>query len=101
MTLEALYQMLKELDLPLAYNHFKESQKPPYVIYLMEDSSNFGADNKVYHQIDNKAIELYTDKKDRKLEKELEELLDEKELFYEKEEAYIEKEAMYRVRYEL
>lgn len=101
MTQEQIYNLLDTLGLPVAYSHFKETKKPPYLIYLTEDTSNFGADNKVYYKIDNWVIELYTDKKDINLEIRLEALLDDVELYYEKYETYIDTEKMYQVRYEI
>ena len=101
MTLEELYQTLQQLNLPIAYSHFKSPLKPPYLVYLVEDTQNFGADNRVYHQIENLVIELYTSKKDIILEKKLEALLNEKEFYYEKVETYIDSEKLYEVRYEL
>lgn len=101
MTTDRLYEILKQLNLPLAYNHFKNPQKSPYLIYMADDSDNFAADNKVYHKINNFAIELYTDKKDIQLETQLEELLDAHDLYYEKYEAYIDTEKLYQVRYEI
>ncbi len=101
MTQEQIYSLLDTLGLPVAYSHFKETKKLPYLIYLTEDTSNFGADNKVYYKIDNWVIELYTDKKDINLEIRLEALLDDVELYYEKYEAYIDAEKMYQVRYEI
>ena len=101
MTLEEIYETLQQLNLPIAYSHFKSPLEPPYLVYLVEDTQNFGADNRVYHHIENLVIELYTTKKDIVLEKNLETLLNEKELFYEKVEAYIESEKLYEVRYEL
>lgn len=101
MTHEQIYNLLQQIKLPLAYNHFKETQNTPYLIYLTEDTSNFGADNKVYFKINNWVIELYTDKKDLNLEAKLEKLLDEAELYYEKYEAYIDTEKIYQVRYEI
>lgn len=101
MTHEQIYDLLQQLKLPLAYNHFKETQHTPYLIYLTEDTSNFGADNKVYFKVDNWVIELYTDKKDLNLETRLEVLLEDAELYYQKYEAYIDTEKMYQVRYEI
>lgn len=101
MTLEELYQTLQQLNLPIAYSHFKSPLEPPYLVYLVEDTQNFGADNRVYHQIENLVIELYTSKKDIILEKKLEVLLNEKEFYYEKVETYIDSEKLYEVRYEL
>ena len=101
MTNNALHDLLKQMNLPLAYNHFKGAQEAPYLIYLTEDSSNFGADNKVYQKIDNFVIELYTNKKDLNLETKLEVLLEDADLYYEKYEAYIDTEKMYQIRYEI
>lgn len=101
MTLEEIYETLQQLNLPIAYSHFKSSLEPPYLVYLVEDTQNFGADNKVYHQIENLVIELYTAKKDITLEKKVEALLNEKEFYYEKVETYIDSEKLYEVRYEL
>lgn len=101
MTIEALNEILKEMKLPVAYNHFKSIQNPPYLIYFCEGSHNFGADNKVYQKNDNFVMELYTSKKDSALETQLEELLNLNELYYEKYEAYIDIEKMYQVRYEI
>lgn len=101
MTHEQIYTLLKQMKLPIAYNHFKEPQNTPYLIYLSEDTSNFGADNKVYHKIDNWVVELYTDKKELNLETRLEVLLEDAELYYEKYEVYIDTEKMYQVRYEI
>lgn len=101
MTLQELYETLQQLNLPISYSHFKSPMEPPYLVYLVEDTQNFGADNRVYHQIENLVIELYTSKKDIILEKKLEALLNEKEFYYEKVETYIDSEKLYEVRYEL
>ena len=101
MTYEQLYQLLQKMKLPLAYSHFNKSQEPPYLVYFTEDTSNFGADNKVYFKETNWTIELYTDKKELNLETKLEVLLEDAELYYEKYEAYIDTEKMYQVRYEI
>jgi phosphomevalonate kinase len=101
MTLEVLYRILQQIQLPLAYNRFKSMQAPPYLIYFAEDSSNFGADNTVYHKIDNLVIELYTHTKDQSLETQLEALLNAHDLYYEKYEVYIDSERIYQVRYEI
>ena len=101
MTQEQIYNLLQRMQLPVAYNHFKETKSLPYLVYFTEDTSNFGADNKVYYKIDNWVIELYTDKKDINLETKLEALLEDAELYYEKYEAYIDTEKLYQVRYEI
>lgn len=98
---EQLYELLKQMKLPLAYSHFSKAQNPPYLVYFTEDSNTFAADNRVYFKEANWVIELYTDKKDLNLETRLEVLLEDAELYYEKYEAYIDTEKMYQIRYEL
>ncbi len=101
MTQAQIYELLKQMKLPLAYNHFKQAQSTPYLVYLTEDTSNFGADNKVYFKVENWVVELYTDKKEINLETKLEVLLEDAYLYYEKYETYIETEKIYQVRYEI
>lgn len=101
MTLDKVCEMLKQMNLPLAYNHFKSEQNPPYLVYMVSEIESFSADNKVYHQEDRFSIELYTDKKDIQLETRLEILLEDHEVYYEKYETYIDTEKMYQIRYEI
>ena len=101
MTLDKVCKMLKQIELPLAYNHFKSEQNPPYLVYMISETESFAADNKVYHKEDRFAIELYTAKKDTLLETRLEVLLEDHEVYYEKYEAYIDTEKMYQIRYEI
>lgn len=101
MTLDEVCEMLKQMELPLAYNHFKSEQNPPYLVYMVSDTESFAADNKVYHKKDRFAIELYTAKKDTRLETILEVLLEDHEVYYEKYEVYMDTEKMYQIRYEI
>ena len=101
MTGKKLYELLQQMNLPIAYNHFKSVQNPPYLLYFTESATSFAADNKVYHKAEHWIIELYTDKKNINLETRLEVLLEDAELYYEKYEAYINTEQMYQIRYEL
>lgn len=101
MTLDKVCKMLKQMKLPLAYNHFKSEQQTPYLVYMVSETESFAADNKVYHKEDRFAIELYTSKKDTHSETRLEVLLEDHEVYYEKYEAYLESEKMYQIRYEI
>jgi hypothetical protein len=102
----SLKTLLKTTGLPVAYHHFKNSPeqpppKPPYIVYLFSHSSNFGADNQVYSQVDNDQVELYTAKKDQASEKLIEDLFDANDIYWEKTETYIESEGLYQVLYEI
>lgn len=103
MTKEQIEEILNQIGLEYRYHHFEEDEAvpPPFICWLIPDSNNFAADGKVYFQSDRVYIELYTDLKDFELEKKVETVLDQKEIFWEKSEEYIESEKMYEVLYEL
>ena len=73
--------------------------EPPFICYLLPGSNNFSADGKVYHKINEVHIELYTDLKDLAVEQQVEDVLDEYEIFYNKSEVWIESEKLYEVLY--
>lgn len=106
MTLQEINTILKATGYPVAYSHFTEGDDnplptPPYICYLSAYSSNFKADNKVYKEIDNLQIELYTIKKDLEAEKKIKDLLDENEIAYESTETWIESEKLFQKIYEV
>ena len=99
--MEKLLQMLQEMQIPFAYHHFAEGEavNPPFICYLLPGSNNFSADGKVYFKINEVRIELYTDLKDLAVEQQVEDVLDEHEIFYNKSEVWIESEKLYEVLY--
>lgn len=101
MVLTELYQLLKMLKLPLAYHHFEEghSPTPPYLVYLVTDSENFGADNWAYQRQLIVNLELYTAKKDLATEEKVESLLDSAFFYFDKVENYIASEKLYQITY--
>ena len=101
MTIENLVEMLQELKIPFAYDHFAEgeSPEPPFICYLLPGSNNFAADGKVYFKINQVRIELYTDSKDLAVERKVEMVLDESGIFYNKSEVWIQSEKLYEVLY--
>lgn len=101
MMLPELYNILKATGYPVAYSHFDEPQKPPFITYLVSDSPNFVADNKVYKKITDVRIELYTTIKDLVAEQKIEDLLDENELPYQPSEAFISSEKLFQKIYEV
>lgn len=102
MTEKEVYQMIKETEMPLSYDHFEEGQspEPPFVVYLYPGTNNFAADGIVYQGINQLDIELYTDKKDLNAERKVETVLNQHGFFYDKTESFIESENMYEVLYE-
>ena len=103
MTHENVLAMLKELNLPVAYDHFAEGESPdpPFICFLYPQNAPLGADNIVYYQLHHLDIELYTDEKNPPLEAKMERLLTAHELFFHKSEVWIEEEKMYEVLYEV
>lgn len=101
MTLENLYTILKATGYPVAYSHFEEKTRLPFITYLVVGSENFFADNEVYKKIENIRIELYTSTKDLEAEKKLEDLLNKNEIPYECSEEWIESEKVFQRIYEV
>ena len=101
MTIEQLAAMLQDTGIPFAYDHFAEgeSPEPPFICYLLPGSDNFAADGRVYFRINEVRIELYTDKKDVSVEKQVEDALDNQGIFYNKSEVWISEERLYEVLY--
>lgn len=101
MTLKELKKILDSTGYPVAYSHFNEYKKTPYITYLVSDSPNYFADNTAYKKIDSVQIELYTDKKDIHAEEKLEKILDDNNICYTSSETYIESQGLFQKIYEM
>ncbi|NWK10406.1 hypothetical protein [Clostridium cadaveris] len=101
MTHEELEAMLKISRYPVTYSHFKTSPKPPFLVYIRTQSDNFAADNKAYSKLNSYKIELYNSKKDIEVEKIIENIFDENNIFYTIDEVWIDSEKLYQVSYEI
>ena len=101
--MDKLLEIMADINIPSAYDHFAEgeSPEPPFVAFLLPDSNHFGADGKVYRKITELDIELYTDYKDPDTEDLIESVLDAHNIFYHKDETYIESERLYEVIYSM
>lgn len=98
--MQNLKDLLSQLNIPVAYDHFNIATSPPFIAFRRYGQSNYGADNVVYKKINNYYVELYTEYKDIELEEQLEQLFDENDIFYNVEsETYIDTEKMYEVVY--
>jgi len=105
-TLVELVTILEAAGYPVVYSHFTETSNnpipsPPFITYLVPNTSNFFADNKVYKKINNVDAELYTRKKDLLAEATLESFLDANELAYEKTGTWIESQGLFQIIYEI
>ena len=99
--MDKLLELMAEIDIPSAYDHFAEGESPdpPFITYLLPGSDNFSADGKVYFRITEVHIELYTDEKNPEVERQVEAVLDRHGIFYDKTEVWIETEKLYEVLY--
>ena len=99
--MDKLLELMAEIDIPSAYDHFAEGESPdpPFITYLLPGSDNFAADGKVYFRITEVHIELYTDEKNPEVERQGEAVLDRHGIFYDKTEVWIETEKLYEVLY--
>lgn len=99
--MQDLMDLLSEMGLPFAYDHFAEgeSPEPPFITFLIPASDNFSADGIVYLRVDVVHIELYTDEKNPETEELVETVLDDHGIFYDKTEVWIESERLYEVLY--
>ncbi|QWG33362.1 hypothetical protein [Bacillus mycoides] len=105
MTLGELTKILEATGYPVAYSHFTATPtnpvpSPPYICFLVDGSANLMADNKVYHEINDLNIELYTIKKDLVAEAKLKKVLDDHEIPYDSYGTFIESEKLYQKIYE-
>lgn len=100
--MDRLFKIIEDIGLPFAYSHFAEGESPdpPFMVYLFPKNKHFGADGVVFYKNTQIDLELYTDKKDLKLEEKIEEILDREKIYYEKSEVWIESERLYEVLYE-
>lgn len=100
--MKGLMNIINEMGLPFAYSHFAEGESPapPFLVYLFPKNKHFGADGVVFYKNTQIDLELYTNKKDIKLEEKIEEILDREKIYYEKSEVWIESERLYEVLYE-
>ena len=97
-----IYDVLKQLDMPVAYSSFKEIQTPPYLVYIGAGQSNYVCDDTIYYSNENYQIEYYFEKKNPLLEKAIEELLINNGYIYSKSgDNYLENDNLYVIYYQI
>ena len=79
-----IYILLQTLNIPVVYGHFDDNKTitPPFMVYRETAPDTFKADNKTYFRPYDFEIELVTIKKDTKLQKQIEKLLDDNNISY-------------------
>lgn len=80
MELSEIYVKLKTIGIPVAYLKFDTPQDRPFIVYYENGADFDGADNFNLYSDTGIMIELYFDKKDKKLEHRIEKLFRDVEL---------------------
>lgn len=99
-----IYNMLKKLNIPVAYDHFDSNKtvNPPFIAYREISPTTFKADGITYFRDYNYEIELITEIKDVALEETIENLLTQNLIPYDKnDEVWDEDERIYHNFYEI
>jgi len=104
MTHEEIYELLKTLNIPVAYDHFVSNKEIPlpFVVYREVSPDTFKADGITYYRPYDYEIELVTEKKDIELERKIEGLLTQNKIPYDiNDEVWDEDEKIYHNFYEI
>lgn len=95
-----IQQTLISTGLPCAYAHFKKPVTPPFLVYLGNGQTTFGADNTWVYTNNQYRIEYYFTEKNEQNEKAIEEALLRDGFNYDKsEDSFIEDEGLFVIYY--
>ena len=104
MRYKEIFDLLKTLNIPVAYDHFPADKTviPPFIVYRETGPNTFKADGLTYYRPYQFEIELVTDKKDAVLQNNLEELLTTNKIPYDiNDEVWDDEEKIYHNYYEI
>lgn len=99
-----IYDLLKTLNIPVAYDHFDSNKNitPPFVVYREISSDTFKADGITYYRPYEFEIDLVTEKKDVNLQSQVETLLTNNNIPYDLDnEIWDDEEKIYHNFYEI
>lgn len=95
-----IQEVLNSIGLPVAYSHFKQKQKLPFIVYVGNGQEQFVADNNFYYKQNSYRIEFYYKNKNEKIEEKIEKALCESGYLYEKsKDIYIDSENVFVIYY--
>ena len=95
-----IYEVLKGLELPVAYGLFREKVEPPFIVYMGEGQNQFKADDKRYHHYNTYRVEYYFKYKDESMEEDIEAAFDSAKYPFEKsEDIYLDEEDVFVIYY--
>lgn len=104
MTHKEIFDMLKTLNIPVAYDHFDSNKQvqPPFIAYREIVPETFKADDITYYRPYEFEIELVTEKKDVSLQGQVETLLTNNKIPYDANaEVWDDEEKIYHNFYEI
>lgn len=101
MTDEELFSLLKSVKLPVSYMCFNEVIEPPYIVYFDTSSTIYGSDERNEIKVVEYQVELYSNTKDKKIMKIIDNLFSDNGIDYTLNESYIASERMYLSAYNL
>lgn len=95
-----IQQTLISTGLPCAYSHFTKPVTPPFLVYMGNGQTTFGADNTWVYTNNQYQIEYYFTEKNEQNEKAIEEALLRDGFNYDKsEDSFIEDEGLFVIYY--
>ena len=95
-----IQETLLKTKLPCAYSHFRQPVQPPFIVYLGNGQTTFGADNTWRYRNNRYQIEYYFTEKNEANEKAIEDVLLSDGFNYEKsEDSFIESEGLFVIYY--
>lgn len=101
MTLDEIGNILEATGFSVAYSHFKDKQKLPFICYKESFTQNFKADDRVYKKRTFVDVELYTKYKDQSIENKVEQALNDNSIPWDVVETFIEEENVFQRVYEI
>ena len=99
MNAKELKTILDTTKYPVAYNHFKEAQNAPFIVFTLAYTNNALADDVVYKVRNRWVVYLCTDEKDVAAEEAVESVFYTNHIVWDKSEDYIESEGLYEIEY--
>lgn len=97
-----LYQILTQLNRPVAYGYHSSDQELPYFCIMGAGQDQFEADNTYYTTKDRYQVEYYFKTKDPSFEQEIESLLLEHGFkYYKSEDVYLDDQDVFVIYYDI
>lgn len=104
MKIEELFEELKKIGIPVAYNAFPkavtEQINPPYMVYMNIGDENISGDYETFGKLKTIRVEVYMQKKNQQLEEKVETVIGKIDSDFTIDEAYISEDEIVERIYE-